>query len=134
MPEDKNNKHSEFEQYLQQGEPERRERAEAWSIAIGLQDVDRLKTSPYLLDTAKQHIEGKLGLASAQKRIADYYRTEEGRKLAATRTAEADIVATRPVSLQFYRRMLSRLSPRSIRVCTNGCSMAFFPTLGNTAA
>ena len=95
MPEDKNNQHSEFEQYLQQGEPERRERAEAWSIAIGLQDVDRLKTSPYLLDTAKQHIEGKLDLASAQKRIADYYRTEEGRKLAATRTAEADIVATR---------------------------------------
>ena len=95
MPEDKKHQHSEFEQYLQQGEPKWRERAEAWSIAIGLQDVDRLKNSPYLIDTAKQHIEGKLDLAAAQKRIADYYRTEEGRKLAATRTAEADIVATR---------------------------------------
>ena len=84
-----------FDEYIVQGEGSRKARAENWQIAIGLQDVDRLKNSPFLLDTAKQHIEGTLDLATAQKRITDYYRTEEGRKLAAERTDEADIVATR---------------------------------------
>ena len=84
-----------FDEYIIQGEPSRRQRAENWQIAIGLQDVDRLQNSSYLLDTAKQHIEGTLDLAAAQKRIAEYYQTEEGRKLTAARTDEADIVATR---------------------------------------
>jgi len=84
-----------FDEYIVQGETSRKQRAEHWQIAIGLQDVDRLKPSPYLLDTAKQHIEGKLDLAAAQKRITDYYLTEEGRKVATDRTDEADIVATR---------------------------------------
>ena len=84
-----------FDEYIVQGETSRKQRAEHWQIAIGLQDVDKLKTSPYLLDTAKQHIEGKLDLATAQKRITDYYLTEEGRKVGADRTDEADIVATR---------------------------------------
>jgi len=84
-----------FDEYIVQGETSRKQRAEHWQIAIGLQDVDRLKPSPYLLDTAKQHIEGKLDLAAAQKRITDYYLTEKGRKVATDRTDEADIVATR---------------------------------------
>lgn len=84
-----------FDEYIIQGESSRRQRAENWQIAIGLQDVDRLQNSSYLLDTAKQHIEGTLDLAAAQKRIAEYYQTEEGRKLTAARTDEADIVATR---------------------------------------
>ena len=84
-----------FDEYIVQGETSRKQRAEHWQIAIGLQDVDQLKPSPYLLDTAKQHIEGKLDLATAQKRITDYYQTEEGRNVASDRTDEADIVATR---------------------------------------
>lgn len=36
---------TEFDYYIQQGEPSQREKAEAWAIAIGLQDVDGLK--PY---------------------------------------------------------------------------------------
>ena len=84
-----------FDKYIVQGETTRRQRAENWQIAIGLQDVDRLKNSHYLLNTAKEHIEGKIDLAAAEERIAEYYRTEEGRKLAADRTDEADIVATR---------------------------------------
>ena len=84
-----------FDEYIVQGETSRKQRAEHWQIAIGLQDVDKLKPSPYLLDTAKLHIEGKLDLAAAQKRITDYYLTEEGRKAGADRTDEADIVSTR---------------------------------------
>ncbi len=116
-----------FEEYITQGEPTRKQRAENWQIAIGLQDVDKLKNSPYLLDTAKQHIEGTLDLAAAQKRIADYYQTEEGRKLAADRTDEADIVATRIMAIlaedafsfipveysRLHRRMFGGLFPHA---------------------
>lgn len=44
----------ELEEYIRQGEPEQTERSEAWQTAIGLQAVDGLKTSSYLLDTAKE--------------------------------------------------------------------------------
>lgn len=82
-----------FDAYIIQGETTQKQRAENWQIAIGLQDVDKLKNSSYLLDTAKQHIEGSLDLAGVRQRITDYYQTEEGRQLAAERMDEADIVA-----------------------------------------
>ena len=47
----------ELEEYIKQGEPGQIEKGEAWQTAIGLQAVDGLKTSAYLLDTAKEHIE-----------------------------------------------------------------------------
>ena len=47
-------------EYIRQGEPQKRERSEAWKVAIGLQQVDRLQTSEYLLETAKRHIEGNI--------------------------------------------------------------------------
>lgn len=49
-----------FEQYLASGEPGVEERARNWSMAIGLQDVDRLKPSEFLLEQAKANIEGKI--------------------------------------------------------------------------
>ena len=42
-----------LDEYIRQGEPQQRERSEAWKVAIGLQQVDRLQTSEYLLDTAR---------------------------------------------------------------------------------
>ena len=48
---------SDFDKYIKQGEPGQAEKARIWQTAIGLQDVDGLKPSPYLLDTAKRHIE-----------------------------------------------------------------------------
>ena len=33
-----------FDEYIVQGETTRRQRAENWQIAIGLQDVDQLKS------------------------------------------------------------------------------------------
>lgn len=84
-----------FDEYLIQGEGTQKQRAEHWQIAIGLQDIDRLKNSSYLLDTARQHIEGKLGIAEVQQRVVAYYQTQEGRRLAAAQGAEeADIVAS----------------------------------------
>ncbi len=33
-----------LDEYIRQGEPQQRERSEAWKVAIGLQQVDRLQT------------------------------------------------------------------------------------------
>ena len=62
-----------WKEYIKQGEPGQIEKSEAWQTAIGLQAVDGLKTSAYLLDTAKEHIEGKSSIDEAQKRIQSYY-------------------------------------------------------------
>ncbi len=69
---------SEFDEYIVHGEPGQREKADAWQTAIGLQDVDGLKVSPYLLDTARQHIEGDITIDEAQERIRTYYQTKSG--------------------------------------------------------
>ena len=47
-----------FDEYLRQGEPNKAEKAKVWKTAIGLQQVDGLKPSEYLIETAKQNIEG----------------------------------------------------------------------------
>ncbi len=56
-------------EYIRQGEPAQAEKSESWQIAIGLQQVDGLETSDYLLATAKDHIEGKIDIKEAQRRI-----------------------------------------------------------------
>ena len=48
-----------FDEYIRQGESQKRERADAWRVAIGLQAVDGLKTSEYLQETARRNIEGE---------------------------------------------------------------------------
>lgn len=85
----------ELDEYIKQGEPERVEKSEAWQVAIGLQAVDGLKTSPYLLDTAKDHIEGKISIDEAQKRIHSYYEQRTNRTEKEIETKEADIVSAR---------------------------------------
>ena len=51
-----------FDEYIRQGEPAQRERAEAWSVAIGLQAVDGLQVSDYILELARRNIEGKISI------------------------------------------------------------------------
>ena len=62
-----------FDEYIRQGEPAQRERAEAWSVAIGLQAVDGLKTSEYLQDTARRNIEGEITIDEARELVKQYY-------------------------------------------------------------
>ncbi len=69
---------SEFDEYIVHGEPGQKEKADAWQTAIGLQDVDGLKVSPYLLDTARQHIEGDITIDEARERIKTYYEPKSG--------------------------------------------------------
>ncbi len=86
-------------EYIRQGEPEQVEKSEAWQIAIGLQQVDGLTTSDYLLNTAKDHIEGKIDIKEAQKRIHSYYEEQSERKEVEKDTEEADIVSARITEL-----------------------------------
>ena len=51
----KNDWNLELSEYIKQGEPNKIEKTKAWETAIGLQDVDGLKPSKYLIKTAKEH-------------------------------------------------------------------------------
>lgn len=96
MPEDKN---WQFAEYIKQADPEKAEKIEAWQIAIGLQAVDGLHTSNYLLDIAKDHIEGKINIDEAQDRIQSYYVQRTDLADIENETKEADMVSTRIVKL-----------------------------------
>ena len=58
-----------FDEYLQQSEPQKREKGYAWQTAIGLQAVDGLKPSEYLIETARKHIEGDITIDEVQQLI-----------------------------------------------------------------
>ena len=90
---------TDLEGYIRQGEPEQAEKTSAWKTAIGLQDVDGLKTSEYLLDTAKEHIEGRITIESAKNRIISYYEQRSDRRAVEDSTKEADIVSVRIAEL-----------------------------------
>ena len=97
MP-DKSKWKSTLNEYIKQNDPGRVEKANAWKVAIGLQDVDGLKTSEYLLDTARDNIEGKIDFDSANARISRYYEEKEERNELAEEK-EADIVSARIAQL-----------------------------------
>ncbi|WP_300726353.1 Fic family protein [uncultured Bacteroides sp.] len=87
---------SEFDKYIVQGEPDKQEKAKAWQTAIGLQDVDGLKPSEYLIKTAMQHIEGDLTIGQVKDMLDSYYQTKGVREnLENERTEEADKVSAR---------------------------------------
>ena len=62
-----------FDKYIRQGEPDQKEKAEAWRVAIGLQAVDGLTTSEYLQDTARRNIEGDITIDEARELVKQYY-------------------------------------------------------------
>ena len=84
-----------FEEYIRQVEPAKREKTYAWSTAIGLQQVDGLTTSDYLLEVAKKNIEGKISLNKAQALIDSYYESKTERTDDKDETEEADKVSAR---------------------------------------
>lgn len=84
-----------FEEYLKESEPDKFKKGYAWSTAIGLQAVDGLKPSKYLIDTAIQNIEGEITLKEAQNLIENYYKEKPAHLSDNERTEEADIVSSR---------------------------------------
>lgn len=89
----------ELNEYIRQGEPDKIEKSNAWKTAIGLQDVDGLKPSAYLIETAKNHIEGNISITEADKRIHSYYEERKDRNEMEEDTKEADIVSVRIAKL-----------------------------------
>ena len=89
----------ELSEYIKQDEPDKSEKAKNWETAIGLQDVDGLKPSAYLLDTAKEHIEGNININEAKERINKYYKESNERKKFEGNTEEADKVSVRITEL-----------------------------------
>ena len=85
---------SEFELYRRQGEPDKAEKSELWQTAIGLQQVDGLTPSDYLIETAKQNIEGTISIVEVHNRLDSYYKAKPTHT-ADERTEEADKVSAR---------------------------------------
>lgn len=85
-----------FEEYQKVSEPHKKEKSFAWTTAIGLQAVDGLLPSDYLIETAKRNIEGEISIKEANKIIDAYYESEKGREEEKNnRTEEADKVSAR---------------------------------------
>ena len=84
-----------FKEYLRESEPDKANKGYAWSTAIGLQAVDGLKPSKYLIDTAIQNIEGKITMKEAQSLIDSYYEERPVHLSDDERTEEADKVSSR---------------------------------------
>jgi len=87
-----------FSEYYEATEPERRERAHAWAMAIGLQDVDGLKPSKYLIDTAKRNIEGEITQKQARQIVDAYYESKDSHDVPPD-TEEADKVSARMIGV-----------------------------------
>ena len=85
---------TEFDEYIRQGEPLKREKGQAWQTAIGLQAVDGLKPSEYLLQTARKDIEGEIGIDDVERLVASYYESKEVRTEQDEQSREADVAAT----------------------------------------
>ena len=90
-----------FKEYLRESEPDKAYKGYAWSTAIGLQAVDGLKPSKYLVDTAIQNIEGKITMKEAQSLIDSYYEERPVHLSDDERTEEADKVSSRIAELLF---------------------------------
>lgn len=84
-----------FKEYLKESEPDKYNKGYAWSTAIGLQAVDGLKPSNYLVETAIKNIEGEITIKQAQNLIDSYYQTKSDRLSDKERTEEADKVSSR---------------------------------------
>lgn len=87
-----------FDKYYEAPEPGRSERAYAWATAIGLQDVDGLRPSQYLIDTAKRNIEGEISADEARRLVDEYYETKLGHD-ELEKAEEADKVSARMISI-----------------------------------
>lgn len=96
MPKKKSPYELDFEEYIRNSEPAKKEKTYAWSTAIGLQQVDGLTPSKYLFETARRNIDGEISVAEATSIIDSYYESKVHRSNDDDkRTEEADKVSSR---------------------------------------
>ena len=63
-----------FEEYLNSEDLEKRERAKLWRTSIGLQNVDSLRVSNFLIETTHKHIDAGISMYEASRLIDKYYK------------------------------------------------------------
>src|SRR5690606_19952452 len=83
-----------LDELLRQGEPEKEQKAKDWKAAIGLQQVDGLKPSDCLIETAKQGVEVDITGEEVKQRSDSYYQQHPA-QIIENRTEEADKVSSR---------------------------------------
>lgn len=81
-----------FEGYSKEKEPTKYYKSYAWKTAIGLQKVDGLEPSTYLIKTAEKNINGDISFEDAHALISSYYKEQSDKT---ERAEEADIVSVR---------------------------------------
>lgn len=97
---DKKQYELDFEEYIKNSEPDKKDKTYAWTTAIGLQQVDKLTPSKQLYDIAKQNIDGKISINEAKKIVDNYYKSKAVRTdNNLNRTEEADKVSLRIAQL-----------------------------------
>ncbi len=104
-------KQQEFDEYIRQVEPFAQESAGAWKTAIGLQQVDGLKPSSYLLETARKNIEGDITIDEVRQLLDSYYKSKTIKTAEEHNEEEADKVSANIKKI---------LSSRTLAFNTNG--------------
>lgn len=117
-----------FKEYIKESEPAKRDKGYAWHTAIGLQAVDGLKTSEYLLHTAVRNIEGEISFEEANALLQTYYEENPTRD-ASDRTEEADKVSARIAALLCCFPSVPLVSRRmNTSLFTESCLPVSIPT------
>ncbi|MBR3944195.1 MAG: Fic family protein [Akkermansia sp.] len=104
---------SEFGEYTPDTEPEGAQRLYVWQMAVGLQAVDGLKPSDFLLQTARRNIAGDIGIDEARRLVYEYYDKRELRTAQERAENEADKVSANIAKLLGERSF--KLFPGIIR-------------------
>jgi hypothetical protein len=66
-----------FDEYLNDKDLDKRERAKLWRTSIGLQAIDNLRVSDFLIETARKHIEGEISMDEVNQLIKEYYESKK---------------------------------------------------------
>ena len=63
-----------FDEYLNDKDLDKRERAKLWRTSIGLQAVDNLRVSDFLIETARKHIEREISMDEVSLLVDEHYK------------------------------------------------------------
>lgn len=91
---------SEEENYIIENETQdTKKKQEYWNTGIGLNKVDNLEPSKYLIDLSKKNINGKLKYSEVENLLKAYYETQNQSDINIQREKECDIVSLRIAQL-----------------------------------
>ena len=100
-----------FEEYIRHIEADKKEKSYAWQTAIGLQEVDGLKPSQYLISTAIKNIEGEISIDTAEQWISQYY--EENPPILTYRVTHSEVALQPSVRRRAMCNLVSKLGTKA---------------------